>query len=164
VLGVSTTVSRDAYQAVFHPLRRQNKPEIKFLRGAMAMLVRRDAPGQPRITFTGVRVMGFGPRAQLNSVGQLWTEADVRMPDGTRVLDSTLVMARSRSLGVIRRIGPTVPFEGDPGECYALDPFVRILVDGVRHPGGEGRAVICLGEEGTASMIALDGPGRLAKV
>jgi len=161
VLGVSTAVSRDAYQAVFQPLRRQNRPDLKFLRGAVAMLVRRDAPGQPRITYTGVRVLGFGPRAQLNAVGHLWTEADVRMTDGTRVLDSTLVMARSRSLGVIRRIGPTTPFGEDLGECYALDPFVRILVDGVRHPGGEGRAVMCLGEEGTASMIALDGPGRL---
>jgi hypothetical protein len=97
-------------------------------------------------------------------VGQLWTEADVRMADGTRVLDSTLVMARPRSLGVIRRIGPTLSFGQDIGECYALDPFVRILVDGVRHPGGEGRAVICLGEEGTASMIALDGPGKLVSV
>jgi len=160
VLGVATSVSREAYQAVFHPLRRQRPPEVKFLRGAAAMLVRRDAPGQPRITFTGVRVMGFGPRAQLNVVGQLWTEADVRMADGTRVLDSTLVMARPRSLGVIRRIGPTLPFGPELGECYALDPFVRLLVDGVRHPGSEGRAVLCLGEEGTAAMIALDGPGR----
>ena len=125
------------------------------------MLVRRDAPGQPRITFTGVRVMGPGPRAQLGVVGQLREEADLRMAGGTRVLDSTLVMARARSQGVLRRIGPTIPFGPDLGECYALDPFVRILVDGVRHPGSEGRAVICLGEEGTASMIALDGPGRL---
>ena len=164
VLGVATSVSRDAYQAVFHPLRRKTPPEVKFLRGAVAMLVRRDAPGQPRITFTGVRVMGFGPRAQLNVVSHLWTEADVKMTDGTRVLDSTLVMARARSLGVIRRIGPTTPFQGDPGECYALDPFVRLLMDGVRHPGSEGRAVLCLGEEGTASMLALDGPGRLASV
>jgi hypothetical protein len=164
VLGVATAVSRDAYQAVFQPLRRRKSPEVKFLRGAVAMLVRRDAPGHPRITYTGVRVMGPGPRAQLNVVGQLWTEADVKMTDGTRVLDSTLVMNRSRSLGVIRRIGPTTPFGQELDECYALDPFVRLLVDGVRHPGGEGRAVMCLGEEGTASMIALDGPGRLVTV
>lgn len=162
VLGVATSVSRDAYQAVFHPLRRQHPPETSFLRGAVAMLVRRDAPGHPRIAYAGVRCSGPGPRAQLNVVGALWTEADVRMKDGTRVLDSTLSMNRQRSLGVIRRIGPTVPFEGGPGECYALDPFVRILVDGVRHPGSDGRAVICLGEEGTAGMLALDGPGRLS--
>lgn len=163
VLGVATSVSRDAYQAVFHPLRRQQPPESRFLRGAVAMLVRRDAPGQARLAYTGVRCCGPGPRAQLNVVGALWTEADVRMKDGTRVLDSTLTMNRARSLGVIRRIGPTVPFEGALGECYALDPFVRMLVDGVRHPGSDGRAVICLGEEGTAGVIALDGPGHLSK-
>src|SRR6185436_2418810 len=98
--------------------------------------------------YAGVRVRGAGPRAQLDAVGTLWTEADTRMAEGTRILDSTLVMARPRSLGVIRRIGPTIPVEGI-GECYALDPFVRLLVDGVNHPGPEGRAVICLGEEGT---------------
>jgi hypothetical protein len=83
------------------------------------------------------------------------------MPDGTRVLDSTLIMARPRSMGIIRRIGPTIPIGEGIGECYALDPFARLLVDGVKHPGAEGRAVICLGEEGTAAMLAIDGPARL---
>lgn len=161
VLGVATSVTRDAYQAVFHPLRRQSPPEVKFLRGAIAMLVRRDAPGQPKVTYLGVRCRGTTPRAQLDAVGSLWTEADLRMAEGTRVLDSTLCMARPRSLDVIRRIGATVPLGLDPGEGYAIDPFVRLLIDGVNHPGSEGRAVICLGEEGTAGMIALDGPGRV---
>ena len=70
-------------------------------------------------------------------------------------------MSRERSLGVLREVCPTVPFAGGVDECYALDPFVRLLVDGVRNPGDDGRAVICLGEEGTAGMIAFDGPGRL---
>jgi hypothetical protein len=164
VLGVATAVTREAYQAVFSPFRRSHPPEAKFLRGAVAMLVRRDAPGQPRISYMGVRCRGMGPRAQLDVVGSLWTEADLHMADGTRVLDSTLVMARPRSLGIIRRIGPTVPSCEDLAEGYALDPFARLLVDGVRHPGAEGRAVLCLGEEGTAGMIALDGPGRLVTV
>ena len=161
VLGVATSVTRDAYQAVFHLFRRRQPPEVKFLRGAVAMLVRRDAPGQPRIAYLGVRCRGTLPQSQLEAVGSLWTEAGARMPAGTRVLDSTLTMARSRSLDVIRRVGPTIPFGDAVGECYSLDPFARLLVDGVKHPGAEGRAVICLGEEGTAGLLALDGPGRL---
>ena len=161
ILGVATSVSRDAYQAVFHPLRRRNPPESKFLRGAVALLVRRDAPGQARLTYTGLRCMGMGLSWQKKAVASLWTEAGARLKKGTRLLDSTLLMSRERSLGVLREICPTVPFAGGVDECYALDPFVRLLVDGVRTPGDDGRAVICLGEEGTAGMIAFDGPGRL---
>jgi hypothetical protein len=163
VLGVATSVTRDAYQAVFYPLRRRHPPEVRFLRGVAAMLVRRDAPGQPRIVYSGVRCRGSGPRAQLDVVGSIWTEAEVDMPAGTRVLGSSLCMA-PRSMDVIRRIGPTIPSPEGLGESYALDPFVRLLLDGVKHPGAEGRAVICLGEEGTAGMLALDAPAPLVKV
>jgi hypothetical protein len=83
------------------------------------------------------------------------------MADGTRVLASTLELARTRSMDVIGRVGETVPLDVPLGEGYALDPFVRLLLDSRRHPGGEGRAVLCLGEEGTAAMLALDGPARV---
>jgi hypothetical protein len=161
VLGVATSVSRDAYQAVFSPLRRHHPPESKFLRGAVAMLVRRDAPGQARVTYTGLRCNGMREASQRLAVQSLWKDAAGRMKPGTRILDSTLAMASERSREVVRGLIPTVPFAGGLDECYALDPFARLLVDGVRHPGEAGRAVICLGEEGTAGMIALDGPGRL---
>ena len=161
ILGVATSVSRDAYQAVFHPLRRRNPPESTFLRGAVAMLVRRDAPGQARLTYMGLRCMGMRLSSQKKAVSSLWTEGGARLKKGTRLLDSTLLMSRERSLGVLREVCPTLPFGGGVDECYALDPFVRLLVDGVRNPGDDGRAVICLGEEGTAGMIAFDGPGRL---
>jgi hypothetical protein len=161
VLGVATAVTRDAYQAVFTPFRRHHPPEVKFLRGVAAMLVRRDAAGQARIAFSGVRCRGPGARAQEEAVGSLWSEARVRMAPGTRVLESTLCMARERSLEILRRVGPTLPSAGGIAESYALDPFVQILADGVLHPGAEGRAVLCLGEEGTVSMLALDNPPRL---
>jgi len=161
VLGVATSVSRDAYQAVFHPLRRRNPPESTFLRGAVAMFVRREAPGQARLSYLGVRCMGMSHASQRKAVASLWADAGTRLKKGTRVLDSTLFMARERSLEVIRKVCPTIPFGAGVHECYALDPFVRLLVDGVQVPGDDGRAVICLGEEGTAGMIALDGPGRL---
>jgi hypothetical protein len=127
----------------------------------VALLVRRDAPGQARLTFTGIRCCGRKPRPQLTAVGTLWTEAEVRMTAGTRVVASTLGLARDRSMGVIGRIGETVPIGVPLGESYALDPFVRLLLDSRMHPGGEGRGVLCLGEEGTAAMLALDGPARV---
>jgi len=160
-LGVATQVTRDAYSSVFHPFRRSNPPDVKFLRGAVAMLVRRDAPGQPRIAFAGVRVHGTGPQAQLDGVTALRAEAGARMADGTRMLDSTLCMSRARSVAILRRAGPTHSSGDDIAEGYALDPFVQLLVDGVKYPGPAGRAVICLGEEGTAGLLALDGPPRL---
>jgi hypothetical protein len=161
VLGVASAVTRDAYQAVFSPLLRQHPPEVKFLRGVAAMLVRRDAPGQPRIAYAGVRCRGLAAGAQKEAVGSLWREAQARMPSGTRVLDSTLIMSRARSMEVLRGVCPTLPSPEGLSESYALDPFARLLADGVNHPGAQGRAVLCLGEEGTAGMLALDGPPRL---
>jgi hypothetical protein len=131
---------------------------MSFLRGVVAMLVRRDAPGQARLSFSGIRCCGRKPRPQVAAVESLWTEADARMVEGTRVVASTLDLARDRSLGVIARIGETIPIGVPLGEGYALDPFARLLLDSRMHPGGEGRAVLCLGEEGTAAMLALDGP------
>jgi hypothetical protein len=164
VMGVASSLTRDAYLSVYRPFQRRIRKDVKFLRGAVAMLVRRDAPGQPRLVFSGVRCGGRGPRAQLGSVASLWTEADVRMAEGTRVLDSTLLLARERSRAVLRRCGETIEVAPDLGECYALDPFARLLLDGILHPGIQGRAVLCLGEEGTAAMLALDGPARVLKV
>jgi hypothetical protein len=158
VLGVATSHTGDAYLSVNRPFQRRNRKPMSFLRGVVAMLVRREAPGQARLTFSGVRCCGRKPRPQIAAVGSLWTEADVRMVDGTRVLTSTLDLARDRSLGVIARIGETIPIGVPLGEGYALDPFARLLLDSRMHPGGEGRAVLCLGEEGTAAMLALDGP------
>lgn len=163
VMGVASSLTRDAYLSVYRPFERRNRREVRFLRGAVAMLVRRDAPGQPRLRFAGVRCGGRQPRAQMMAVGSLWTEAEVHMDEGTRVVDSTLQLARERSRGVILRCGQTLPPVPDFGEAYALDPFVRLLLDGVLHPGREGRAVLCLGEEGTAAILALDGPAPILK-
>lgn len=158
VLGVATTVTRDAYQAVFHPHRRRHPPGARFLRGAVAALVRRDAAGQAGISFAGVECRGARPEAQAEAVRSLVS----RLPDGAaRLIDSSLVMCRERSREILHRVRPTVAAGADVAECYALDPFVRLLLDGVQHPGASGRAVVCLGEEGTAGLLALDGPARL---
>jgi len=163
-LGVANVLTQEAYRSLYDPLRRRNPPGLRFLRGSVAMLVRRDAPGQPRIVFGGVRCLGRSPEAQLKTLASLWKDASVRIPKGTRLLDSTLCLARDRNPDPLRRIVPTIPPAEGLGESFALDPFLRLLLDSVRHPGDEGRAVLCLGEEGTASLLALDGPPRLALV
>jgi hypothetical protein len=160
VLGTNSMLAREAYRAVNRPMQRRSPDEGRYLRGVVAVLVRREAPGQPRLVYAGVRCGGREPGQQIRTVGSLWTEAELRMKDGTRVVESTLNMARSRSLGVIRRIGETAQVSVSLGESYALDPFAKLLLDSRMHAGEEGRAVLCLGEEGTAGMLALDGPAR----
>jgi hypothetical protein len=160
VLGTNSMLAREAYRAVNRPMQRRSPDEGRYLRGVVAVLVRREAPGQPRLVYAGVRCGGREPGQQIRTVGSLWTEAELRMKDGTRVVESTLNMARSRSLGVIRRIGATAQVSVSLGESYALDPFAKLLLDSRMHAGEEGRAVLCLGEEGTAGMLALDGPAR----
>jgi hypothetical protein len=161
VIGSASSYTRNAYVSVYRPYERRHPRDVAFLRGSVALLVRRDGEGQARLAYAGVRCCGRGPRPQLQAVGSLWTEADVRMGEGTRVLASTLCLAKDRSMGVIARIGETIPAAVPLDEGYALDPFVRLLLDSRMHPGAEGRAVLCLGEEGTAAMLALDGPARV---
>src|SRR6185295_17784209 len=163
VLGVATAVTRDAYQAVFYPHRRRQPPETRFLRGAVAMLVRRDGAADPAISFAGVECRGTRPQQQVDAVRSLVAGLDARVPGGVRLLDSALVMCREQSLELLHRVRPTISCGADPAESYALDPFARLLLDGVQHPGPGGRAVVCLGEEGTAGLLALSGPGRLVE-
>jgi hypothetical protein len=163
VMGVATSTTLEAYQAVLYPFRRQKPPEAKFLRGSMALFVRREARPHPRLTYAGTRCMGPDPRSQLTVVGSIWTEAEVGMPPDARILASTMSLA-PYSRAVIGRIGPTIPSLEGIGDSFALDPFLRLLLDGVLHPGPQGRAVLCLGEDGTAGMVVLDGPGVALKV
>jgi len=161
VMGVGSPMTRDAYLSVYRPFQRRKRQDVRHLSGAVALMVRRGAPGQPTLAFAQVRCGGRGAAAQRVTVDSVWREAGARMVPGTRVVESTLFLARERSRAVIRAVGETTPFAAELGESYALDPFVRLLLDGVLHSGNEGRAVLCLGEEGTAGMLALDGPARI---
>jgi hypothetical protein len=164
VLGVATSLTRDAYHSVYRPFQRRNRPDVQFLRGAIAMLVRREAPGQPRLLHAGVCCAGRGPEARARAVAGAWSEAAGRLKAGTRVVDSVLELVREAGRAEIRRSVAAEPAAPDVGECYALDPFVRLLLDGALHPGPAGRAAVCLGEEGTAAVLALDGPAPVLEV
>lgn len=164
VLGVATSLTRDAYLSVYRPFQRRSRPDVRFLRGAVAMLVRRDAPGQPRLLHTGVCCAGRDAEAQARAVGGVWSEAAGRLKPGTRVVDSVLDLAGESGRAVIRQSAAPAPSGPDIGESYALDPFVRLMLDGALHPGPAGRAAVCLGEEGTAAVLALDGPPPVLEV
>ena len=131
------------------------------MRGSIAMLVRKDAPGQPRILHAGLRCGGPAPKAQAAAAGALWAQAIPHFAPGSRSLGSALSVASVGRRVVDALIPPT---EAPWGECFALDPFLRLLVDGLRVPGRQGRVMLCLGEEGTAGVLALDGPGLPARV
>lgn len=161
VVGVASSLTRDAYVAVNRPFQRRRPPEVSFLRGTAALLVRRDDPGQPKLLFAGTRCGGRSAAAMKRSVAGLLAEAGRAAGGGCRVLDSTLGLARERNREALAGAGADGTGMPALGESYALDPFVRLLLDSRRHPGPEGRAVVCLGEEGTASLLALDGPLRL---
>ncbi len=162
-IGVGSSLNRDAYQAVLRPLRRRDRLEMEFLRGSAAMLVRPAAPQQPRIDFLGLRCAGRSPQAQASAVTSLWKEATGRLRPGIRLLDSTLGVIREGSLEILHGSCPTVSVDL-AAEGFALDPFAKLMLDSIRHPGPEARAVACLGEEGLVSLLALDGPLRAAKV
>ncbi len=105
ILGTNSLLARDAYRAVYRPFERRKPDDGRYLRGVTAVLVRREAPGQPKLLYTGVRCGGRDSAQQTRTVGSLWAEAGARMKGGTRVVESTLTLARSRSLAVIRGIG-----------------------------------------------------------
>jgi hypothetical protein len=107
---------------------------------------------------------GRGPAAQARAVGGVWSEAEGRLKPGSRVVDSVLDLARESGRAVIRQSVIAEPPGPDFGEGYALDPFVRLMLDGALHPGPAGRATICLGEEGTAAVLALDGAAPVVEV
>jgi hypothetical protein len=150
IMGVAGRLTRDAYRAVFRPHARRRPPlEMEFLRGAAACLVRREAAGQPRIDAVGVRCFGRQESAQIRAVA---SRCSSRRPE-TRLLDSTFSLAREHSLRILRR----APVDEGFGEAFALDPFLRLLADSRRFPGPQGRAVVCLGEEGIVGLLSVGG-------
>lgn len=158
VLGTGTPLTRDGYHAVYSPkLRGRNLPELPVLRGALAFLLRREGEGLPRLLGGALRC--DGPRAARQALSGLREAALPKLPPGARALESVFCLVEKRDRPLLREAG-IVPAEEAPKlpESFALDPFVRLLLDSARHPDPAGRVVWCLGEEGTAAWLAFDGP------
>lgn len=154
VLGTSTDLLWDAYGSVFRPMRRRPRPKgLEYLRGAAAFLVRRDR-GAARLLHAAVRCEG---RAALpRALAALWRS----LPgDPGRVLVSGFQLCEARDRRVVAgTLGGQDVAWGDPGpEAFALDPFLRLLVDARRSPGPGCRTLVCLSEEGTAGVCQIEG-------
>lgn len=152
VSGVSTRLTRDAYESVFFPFRRDRRPDLlTSLQGAVAFTVRR-GEGPSRLLYAGVRCFGRGAKAA-RAVRSLRDDCPAPL---SRVVASTFLLSGRPALAALREgLGGDVAVEPGPsgvGECFALDPFLR-LAEG-RDPGP--RAVVCLSEEGTAGLLAVE--------
>lgn len=161
--GVSTRIASDAYNAIYFPrARRRRPPEIRFLMGAAAFLLRRGGDG-PAVAYAGTLCAGGSPGDQARAVRGLWEDFRRGDPRPARALASTFCLARPRALEIVRgALGDEAAFlapSPEPaGESFALDPFLQLLLDARRSPVPGPRAVIALSEEGTAALLALDGP------
>lgn len=158
VLSFSNGLTSDAFNSIFRPFARQRRPApLRFRNGGVAVLLRRPAPERPagrRITFAGVRSCGPGLEAQVAALRGLWEDYRRRHPRPRSLLASAFCLAHSRSREVLRRaLGDEAPALADPaGEAFALEPVLQLL----EGHAGPARAVVCLGEDGSAGLLAAE--------
>jgi hypothetical protein len=140
--GTSTTLTRDAYAAVLNPTKRRLRdPVPRYLRGSVAFLVR-PSGGDLSLAGAEVRCEGRGRAGPVLAA----------LRKGGRLLVSGHVLAAE---SVRRAAGSFTP--PPYGECFALDPFLQLLLDARSGPGR--REVACLSEEGTVGWLAVDVAG-----
>jgi hypothetical protein len=151
VLCHADPLTSDAYNALYFPRARNPRPPpLRFLTGALAFLVLPGGDSGLGLLFAQARCHGMGDGEQEAALRGLWKSLDRRIP----VWGSTFSLARPRSDRVLARaIGPVAAPRGGGafGESFALDPFLQVLTA----PPGP-RAVACLGEDGTASLLAVE--------
>ena len=158
VLSFSNALTSDAFNSLFRPYARARRPEaIRFRNGGVALLLRRaerTGPAPPRIAYAGVRVAGPDVESQSCALRGLWGDYRARHPRPASLAASAFCLARRQGQEVLRRaLGDEAPrLDERPGEAFALDPVLQLL-DGEKVAG---RAVICLGEEGSTGLIALE--------
>ncbi|HEX7901684.1 MAG TPA: hypothetical protein VF950_28250 [Planctomycetota bacterium] len=142
VISGPTLLTRDAYGAVYHPHRRRTSESFTMLRGAGACLVRREGAG-PRLERAAVRSAGRGRAVDaLRSLG-------VSGP----VLGSWFCLSGLSSRLAFSAAGLDPMRLEEPGEAFALDPFLQLLAERRAGP----RTVVTLSEEGTAGVLSLIG-------
>jgi hypothetical protein len=143
VLSHVGALTVETYASLYSPLRRRRPPpSFPVENGAAAFLVR---PGGRGLRFAGVLCEGRGDRDVEASVRGLLSRLDGR----PALQASVFSLARNRLLAAIRRAAGPVDAPEAPGESFALDPFLRL-------DGTGPRAVICVSEEGTAGLVAVD--------
>ncbi len=143
VLSSPTAMTRDAYGAVFQPMRRAKGVAFPLLRGALAFLVRREGPG---LELARAEVRGFGRQRAAEALRSLGP-----LPD--RVLGSWFGLAALSARSAFAAAGLDPLRLEEPGESFALDPFLQLLAERRAGP----RSVVVLSEEGTAGLLGVNG-------
>ena len=139
VVSGPTPLTRDAYGAVYQPRRRMSQP-FPMLRGAAAFLVRREGDGL-RLDRAAVRAAGRGKGVEALRA------LDVSGP----VLGSWFCLSALSSRLAYSAAGLEPIRLEEPGEAFALDPFLQLFAERRSGP----RTVVVLSEEGTAGLLAL---------
>lgn len=162
-LSFPTPLTGVAYNAVYAPFRRGERvPEFRTLRGSMALLLKREPGAGAGLAFAGSRCAGRSHGRQVKALRSLWQEYRQAHPGAVRVYPSTFCLATGPGLEAMREaLGADakflIPPETARPEAFALDPFLLLL----HSPNGAvppARAALCLSEEGTAGLLALEGP------
>jgi len=160
VVGVSSTLTRHAYESLHFPFARDRRPSTLAGRNGAAAFVARRGEGPATLRYANARCSGRGRRAVV-AVRSLWEDSGAVAP---RVLASVFSLARPSALSVLREgLGEGTELDPGPedrGESFALDPFLLLARDAGRSPGPRLRAVACLGEEGTAGLLVVEGDPR----
>lgn len=139
VLGSSHRVTMDAYNAAY-----RHRKEIPFQHAAVALPVRRE--GGTALAYAGTCCFGRGPGQKLQAVQHLWEDAAPRTPEAP-VLSRFCLETAPTVEAIMNVTGPITRRAGAEG--FALEPFMSLM---------SGSPVICIGEEGTVGLIALEGP------
>lgn len=153
VLSFAGPLTSDAFNSLYAPrARRTRPPPLPFANGAAAFRVSRDAGGPGRsLSYAGTRCLGRTPQEQSRAVRELWEESRTRVPSGgPPPAASAFLLARERSLEIVRAAVGEVSTPEPAGESFALDPFLLLR----EAPPGPW-SVVCLGEEGTAGLLAV---------
>lgn len=151
VLSFGHALTAEAYGRLFFPHRRRSKPPaLPFLNGAAAFLLRRGEGGAALLR-AECCCDGLDRDLQLRAAGRLAENAGK-----TPAIASMFRFARERSLGILREAVPAIEPPIDlGGEAFALDPFLQLW----KNPRPGPRAVIALGEDGTAGLLSVEFPG-----
>ncbi len=147
VLSFASALTSDAFNALYSPLaRRRPPPPIPFANGAAAFVVGREGRA---LAYARTRCLGRRPENQGRAVKELWEDCRSRATAATPAA-STFRLARERSLAILKAAVGEVSCPEPAAESFALDPFLLLA----EAPAGPW-SVVCLGEEGTAGLLAV---------
>lgn len=137
VLGFGHPLTAEAYSGIY-----SKASPLPFLDGAAAFLLRK-GEGPAELLQASICCAGLEREGQIRAVQHL-----VRQGGVTAAVASTFRFAQERSLDILRAALPSIEPGADlGGEAFALDPILRLM----KGPG----AVLALGEDGTAGLIAI---------